>query len=641
MGVKFFWPVCYPLSATRKNCLIFKLVVFFVLAFAVLTGCNNPSGSGNDGQKPEEPNDPAEIIPNTPTEVVAEAISSSVIEISWTPVSNAQGYIIFESPVEDGTYDEIGTVSKTDFEHTGLEPNTTYYYRVSAFNNAGESSKSEFVYAVTHGVVPAVPVEVKAEAASSSAIEISWNPVSNADGYKIFKSSSENGTYDLLEDVSTESVEDTGLAEGSSHYYKVSAYNIMGESEKSNAVYATTVGPPPGMPGNVIASGESSSRIKVSWDFVPNATRYFLYQSMAPGGTYVKVNPSPETDYFTGNAAEISSLSSGTIFYYKVSAWNSNGESTQSIYVAAKTSPSGRPPAPTGVSVSAVSNLIRISFNPVPGATRYYVYVSSNSTSGFLRLYNAANGNDYFPANTGSVTLNNLPLNSFIYVRVSAYNSNGEGLQSSASAYNFSIPVAPWAPYLDSASLISSDTVKLEWSIEPFDVHTGYYVYASIRSTGPYIKVGATANKFAEISGLYQDMTYYFKVSAFDGNGEGVLQITPVSITTPAEVNHFSLSERTWYDNTIAAGEIHYYKIYTGINGYDWYINWEDAANSESTADVRIGFKRQGASSYIINVTDLGNFGWNKMILEQLPNEYFIIEVRGVEPGTYRLEYER
>jgi chitodextrinase len=130
------------------------------------------------------------------------------------------------------------------YTDTGLSSNTTYYYKVSAYNSYGESSQSSYASATTGGTAPSTPSSVTASVLglSEGSISISWSSVSGASGYYIYRAYSSSGTYSRVTSTSGTSYTDTYLGLNTTYYYKVSAYNSNGESSLSSS-YAYETAP--------------------------------------------------------------------------------------------------------------------------------------------------------------------------------------------------------------------------------------------------------------------------------------------------------------------------------------------------------------------------------------------------------------
>ena len=93
-----------------------------------------------------------ESVPETPSNLSALAISSNQIDLTWQDNStNELGFKIERKKGIDGTYIQIYTVDAgiTAYSDISLSPNTTYFYRVRAYNKTGDSEYSNEANATT------------------------------------------------------------------------------------------------------------------------------------------------------------------------------------------------------------------------------------------------------------------------------------------------------------------------------------------------------------------------------------------------------------------------------------------------------------------------------------------------------------
>ena len=86
----------------------------------------------------------------TPTNLMVFAVNAREIYISWDRVEDAEFYRVYRSESIDGDYIFVGGMDVEWFAQIELEPETTYYYKVSAHNNDnGYSLQSTAVWATT------------------------------------------------------------------------------------------------------------------------------------------------------------------------------------------------------------------------------------------------------------------------------------------------------------------------------------------------------------------------------------------------------------------------------------------------------------------------------------------------------------
>ncbi|HYV28707.1 MAG TPA: fibronectin type III domain-containing protein, partial [Candidatus Eisenbacteria bacterium] len=176
--------------------------------------------------------------------LTATAISSSQINLAWTDNANNETGFKIERSTNNVNFTQIATVSAnvTTYSNTGLSPLTTYYYRVRANNANGDSGYSNAANATTPDVVPAPPSNLTATAISKTQINLAWTDNSgNEQGFKVERSTDGVAfTQIVAVAANVTSYANTGLQGNKKYYYRVRAYNAVGNSTYSNTANAKT-----------------------------------------------------------------------------------------------------------------------------------------------------------------------------------------------------------------------------------------------------------------------------------------------------------------------------------------------------------------------------------------------------------------
>ncbi len=96
--------------------------------------------SGDEGAKSADDSGYRGLEP--PLNVQASDDLEDTIEITWSTVTGATGYIIYRSTTETGTYTQIGTDTASPYTDGPFTPPVTYWYKLKATNSLAVSAFS-------------------------------------------------------------------------------------------------------------------------------------------------------------------------------------------------------------------------------------------------------------------------------------------------------------------------------------------------------------------------------------------------------------------------------------------------------------------------------------------------------------------
>ena len=175
------------------------------------------------------------VAPDSPSDLIAFAYACDQMDPSWQDNSDNETQFRIERSSNGSDYTEIDSVGAdiTSYSDTTVAENTTYWYRVRAYNSYGYSDYSNAdsdTTPVCPPLPPAAPTSLKAKSRKYS-VDFTWTDNSNnEDGFKIYRGDSPS-TLTLTDTVgpNTTSCEDTGLTRKTVYYYQVCAYNADGE----------------------------------------------------------------------------------------------------------------------------------------------------------------------------------------------------------------------------------------------------------------------------------------------------------------------------------------------------------------------------------------------------------------------------
>ncbi|MDB5238684.1 MAG: fibronectin type protein [Candidatus Parcubacteria bacterium] len=448
--------------------------------------------------------------PSIPLSLVATR-GNGQITLTWSAPSSNGGSAITTYKVYNNGGGVASTTSGTSATITGLTNGTLYSYYVTAVNTAGESASSS-PSSATPATVPGSPTGLGATRGDTQ-ISLSWTAPASDGGssvtsYNVYVS---GGALATTTSGTTATI--TGLTNGVSYSYYVTAVNALGESASSSIASATPAAVP-SMPLSLVAT-RGNAQISLSWSAPASSggsaiTAYNIYAS---GGALASTT--------SGTSAVISGLTNGTLYSYYVTAVSAAGESASSTPASA--TPATVPGAPTGVSASEGDSQATISWSAP----------ASNGGSA-ITLYTVVSSPGTFSTTTTSTSALIAGLtNGVAYTfTVAATNAIGVGATSSASSAVTPTATAPNISSVASGSVTSTGAV-ITWTTDI--LATSAVDYGASTSYGAVTAVtdspaSATSHSVA-LTGLNACTTYFVRAKSSSASGATALS-TSVSFTT-------------------------------------------------------------------------------------------------------------
>jgi titin len=521
---------------------------------------------------------PVAVVADFPTTVPADPTNLSVVtfdlglavpgqvhtaEATLTWVSNSvapnveEGFSIERSDDNGTTFAQIATVGAgtTTLTDTNLAGDTTYIYRVRAFNINGYSQYTNTFTAITPASIPLKPTNLVVTAASATELDLAWSEDTETDVVFIVQMSLKNqhdwNQIALVypdENGNILSYQVTGLNPNQRYYFRLQAANDTGHSTTTPVKNGTTL---PADPSNLVAAGYSASQIDLGWTNNSSADGVMIERSADGGATFTQIGTvGPGVNFYADQA----NLSAGASYTYRVRAYNVSGTSNYSSSVGA-VAVATVPLAPTGL-VAVGFSTSQINLQWTNQAVNADTIEIKRSTDGihFTSLATVA-GTVTSYADTKTLTAN-----ATYYYRVRAVNSAGQSSYSNVANTTAAIGT-PLAPTSLTATGINGSQINLAW-INQAGNADGVIIERSADGVNfaQIAEVDATATAYQDTNGLTAKAKYYYRIRAVNIGGSSAYSNTAsakAAATLPAKPTNLAakaLSDNevllTWSENT-------------------------------------------------------------------------------------------
>lgn len=414
-----------------------------------------------------------------PSNLTYSNLFENSVKLSWT-ASSVSGvtYAVYRGNTS------IGTTTSTTFTDSGISPGNTYTYKVYA-TRSGYTDSSQITVSVTNPPKLGTPT-AKTTTYTESATTISWNAVTNATGYTIYR-----GTTKLKSGYTSTSYTDTGAGAGKSYTYYVSA-TASGYYESAQRSIEATNKPKLATPS--LSASYTLTSTTISWSAISGTSvKYKVWR----GSTYI--GEQTTTSYVDSSAG------AGTSYTYKVTAIGTNAYDSNQASINA--SNSAQLATPTAKTTTYSETSTTISWNAVTNAAAYKVYRGSTLLTSTLTT------TSYTDTSAGAGT-------SYTYkvsATASGYYESGQRSISTSNPAKLNTPSG-----LSYSSTVSSTTIT--WNAvtnaTAYRIYRGSTLVASANTTTSFTDTSSAA-------GAGKTNTYYVSATA-----SGYYESAQASITT-------------------------------------------------------------------------------------------------------------
>ncbi|MGO8669826.1 MAG: fibronectin type III domain-containing protein [Capsulimonadaceae bacterium] len=576
------------------------------------------NATGTSGMSNEASATPEAGPPTAPSGLTATA-GNAQVALSWGAGSGATSYNVYRGTAAGGeSTTAIATgVTTTNYTNAGLTNGTAYYYKVAAINSAGTSAQSNEASATPVASVPPAPTGLTA-AGTNLEVGLSWSASSSATSYNVYRGTTSGGesATPLTTGLTATAYTDTGVVNGTTYYYTVTAVDSTGTSAQSNEASATPAAGTSG-PVSINCGGAASGSFVADIDFAGGSTASTsstigttMVSSPIPAQAVLNTQRVGATITYTLGGFQPNSGANPTLYFADFTSTasgqrefnvtingtevlanfdiyanthgqyqaiqqnfatttNSSGQVVISLTSGAAGQPvingiivtgtagSGTPGAPTGLTATPGNGQVALAWTAGSGATSYNIY--RGTASGAESATAIATGITATGYTDTTVTNGT----AYYYEAASVNGSGISGMSNQASGTpQVGAPAAP------TGLTATGGTTQMALAWTASSGATSYNVYRGTASGGESttaIATGVTTTSYTN-TGLTAGTTYYYKVAAVNAGGTSAQSseasaITvagvPSGLTATAGVNQAAL---TW---TAVAGAASY-DVYRG-----------------------------------------------------------------------------
>ena len=451
-----------------------------------------------------------ELLFGKPTDVELfgeKSKSSTAITLEWLSSAGASGYVLEQ--YKGGKWTSIAVIKDKDrtyYTVNGLNPDTTYTFRIRAYATNGSDTLYSDNYSRT--AVKTRIGNVKSfsgEGISASAVKLDWSKNDKATGYVIEQY--KGGKWTALattKNNTTLTFTVKGLADDTAYSFRIKSYrtvNGVTDFSEYTSVKAKT------LLGNVktfTATATGTTAIKLDWSKNNKATAYVIEQYRGGKWTVLATTKNNTTLTFT-----VKGLAEGTAYSFRLkSLKTANGVTEESVYTSIK-------------AATAVSGVKDAKVTSVTGSWITLEWAKNDKATGYsIEQYKGGKWTVIATTKNNTTlkfTVKGLKNDTTYSFRIRAYKTAG-----ASNVYSDYVRIAGKTRIPNVAkftgSAVSASAVKLDWSKN--DKATAYVIEQY--KGGKWTALATTKNNTTltfTVKGLAEGTAYSFRIKSFRKTG--------------------------------------------------------------------------------------------------------------------------
>lgn len=276
-----------------------------------------------------------EIKDTAVTNLKAVSTGTNSVTLTWNKVNGAEGYLIYRQ-IGKGTYGFRGMVhdvNVTTYTDTTAQTGEFNFYWVFPYKYVNDvlvvGKAAPYVYAKA---IPASATNLKAVSAGTNAVKLTWNAVSNVDGYIIYRQVG-NGKFEYRYLVSGTSFTDTTAQTGEFNFYRVYPYKTVSGNRivglSTDYVYSKPI---PNPVTNLKISRNQYRGLTLKWTGVSNVDGYIIYRQNEYENHFSYLGMTSNQTYSDNNIYDADYHYYRVYAYKKVNGKNVVSSSTSYVY---------------------------------------------------------------------------------------------------------------------------------------------------------------------------------------------------------------------------------------------------------------------------------------------------------------------